>query len=265
MNFKYITIGLIIIFILYIIYLLRYEVIWFIKSINVKRGNKKRLRNLQKKGTDTRHLTNEEVKKYIITASNYLEKLNRKNRKTFKLNEELERHLRYSRFSEKYVLELFYEILRHMELEKEELQLKINYISSRNNLGYAGLYSERNEIKDVVLNIRSNMNIDNIISVLAHESTHHLLLSNGIELENRIENECLTDITTILLGFQKYMIEGYKMANTLQYEGTNTILVDKRAVGYITPKDIKYAGKVIKRIEINSEANYFKEKERKFK
>ena len=49
MNFKYIIIGIAIILVLYIIYLLRYEVLWFIKAINVKNGNKKRLKDLQKK------------------------------------------------------------------------------------------------------------------------------------------------------------------------------------------------------------------------
>jgi len=260
MNLKHIIIGVIIIFILYIIYILRYETRWFIKSINVTLRNQNKVRNLQKKGSNRRNLTNNEIKKYIITAKKYLKKLNRENIKEFKIDEELERHLRYSKFSEKYVLELFNEILKHMKLEKEELKLKINYISSRNDLSYAGLYCESNAIKDIILNIRTNMNIDTIISVLAHESTHHLLLSNGIELEKRSENECLTDITTILLGFQKYMVEGYKMANTLQYVGTNTILVDKRAVGYITSKDIKYAGKVMKKVKQEYEVNYFKEK-----
>ena len=263
MNFKYIIIGTAIIFILYIIYLLRYEALWFIKSIKVKTGNKKRLKDLQKKGTDRRALTNQEIKKYIITSKKYLKKLNKENKKIFKLNEELERHLRYSKFSEKYVLELFHAILEHIGLNKDELKLKIEYISSRKNLSYAGLYSEKNEIKDVTLIIRSNTNIDTIISVLAHESTHHLLLSNGIELAERIENESLTDVTTMLLGFREYMYEGYKIANTLQYEGTNTIFVDKRAVGYLTPNDIKYAGKIINRVKEDDTASYFKEKERK--
>lgn len=262
MNLKHIIIGIVIIFILYLIYLLRYEILWFIKSINVKMGNKKRVKNLQKKGTDKRNLINQEIKKYIITSKTYLKKLNIENLKQFKLREDLERHLRYSRFSEKYVLELFHEILAHIGLNKEELKLKINYVSSRKGLSYAGLYSEENEVKDVILNIKTNMNIDTIISVLAHESTHHLLLSNGIELENRRENECLTDVTTMLLGFKKYMLEGYKIANTLQYEGINTIIVDKAAVGYLTPKDIKYAGKIMNKVKTNNEENYFKEKEK---
>ena len=112
MNLKYIIIGIVIIFILYIIYLLRYEALWSIRCIKVKLGNKKRLKDLQKKGTDRRALSNQEIKKYIIISKKYLKKLNRENKKLFKLNEELERHLRYSKFSEKYVLELFYEILK---------------------------------------------------------------------------------------------------------------------------------------------------------
>ena len=81
MNLKYIIIGIVIIFILYIIYLLRYEVLWFIKCIKVKLGNKKRLKDLQKKGTDRRALRNQEIKKYIITSKKYMKKLNRENKK----------------------------------------------------------------------------------------------------------------------------------------------------------------------------------------
>ena len=74
-----------------------------------------------------------------------MKKLNIENKKLFKLNEELERHLRYSKFSEKYVLELFHEILKHIGLNKDELNLKIEYISSRKGLGYAGLYSDNQQ------------------------------------------------------------------------------------------------------------------------
>lgn len=249
MNFKYIIIGAIIVFVIYVIYLLRYEIRWFFKAAKVTQKNKQSLKNLQNEGVNKRNLSDEQLKNYIKMSKQYLNQLNIEINREFILNQELERHLRYSRFSEKYVLELFYEILNHMGVNEKELKLKINYMSSKANIGYAGLYSEQNEIKDVILNIKNNMTIDTIISVLAHESTHHLLLSNGIKLKERIENECLTDVTTILLGFEKYMFEGYKISNGVKFDTINTRLVDKNRVGYLTSKDIQYVGKVMRKVK----------------
>ena len=249
MNIKFIIIGVVIIFVIYLIYLLRYEIRWFIGTAKITQKNKKSLKKLQDQGTNKRNLTNEQIKKYISLSKKYLKELNKETNKEFVLTQELERHLRYSRFSEKYVLELFYEIINHIGLNKDELKLKVNYLSSKVGINYAGLYSEKNEIKDVVLNIKNNMTLDTIISVLAHESTHHLFLSNEIILEERIENECLTDVNTILLGFKKYMIEGYKISNDVRYDKINTRLVNKDRVGYLTYKDIKYVGKIMKRVK----------------
>ena len=247
MNLKFIIISLVIICVIYIIYLLKDEILWFVRAANITQKNKKNLKKLQDKGTDKRNLTNEQLKKYIELSKKHLKELNRELNREFILKQELERHLRYSRFSEKYIIELFHEILNHMKLNKEEVKLKINYLSSKISMNYVGLYSERNSIKDVVLNITNDMTLDTIISVLAHESTHHLLLSNGIELKEREDNECLTDVTTILLGFKKYMVEGYKISNAVIYDSINTRSVNKRRVGYLTYKDIKYVGKVIKK------------------
>ena len=85
------------------------------------------------------------------------------------------------------------------------------------------------------------MNLENIVSILAHESTHYLLLSNNIKIENRMQNECLTDITAILLGFGEFMVEGYKISNRVIYDEINHRSIKKDRIGYITYKDVKYA------------------------
>ena len=153
-------------------------------------------------------------------------------------------HLKYSRFSEKYVLELLNNILDYLNLDKENVSLKINYISSKQFLQYAGLYDETtNDFnqKQIVINIQNDMNLENIVSILAHESTHYLLLSNNIKIENRMQNECLTDITAILLGFGEFMVEGYKISNRVIYDEINHRSIKKDRIGYITYKDVKYA------------------------
>ena len=56
-----------------------------------------------------------------------------------------------------------------------------------------------------------------------------------------MQNECLTDITAILLGFGEFMVEGYKISNRVIYDEINHRSIKKDRIGYITYKDVKYA------------------------
>ena len=246
----YIIIGVIITFISLLI-LFKDELIWFISAIKVTFLNQKGIKDIQKEGMNKRNLTNESIKNYIKESVKHLNSLGIDYSRTFELNQELERHLRYSRFSEKYVLELFYEILEYMNLNKENVTLKINYISSKYYMKYAGLYAENKEDtnnKTVVINIQNDMTMDTVISILAHECTHYLLLSNKIQLKDRLQNECLTDITAIVLGFGKFMVEGYKISNRVIYDAEFHRSIKKDRVGYLCYKDVKHALKEYKKI-----------------
>lgn len=239
----------VIISIVYLIYLFRDYIIWFFGALKVTFLNQKGIKDIQKEGMNKRNLTNELVKKYMDESKKYLDRLGIDVGKEFVLNQELERHLRYSRFSEKYVLELFHEILNYLKLDKEQVTLKINYISSKYAMQYAGLYSEKKEDTNdriVVINIQNDMTMDTVISILAHESTHYLLLSNKIQLKDRMANECLTDVTAIMLGFGKFMVEGYKISNRVIYDAEFHRSIKKDRVGYLSYKDIKYAMKKLK-------------------
>ena len=247
---KYYIIVAIIIAIGYLIYFFRDYITWFVNALKVTHLNQKGIKDIQKEGMNKRNLTNELIQKYIDKAKENLDNLGIEVNKEFILNQELERHLRYSRFSEKYVLELFHEILAYMKLDKEKVSLKINYISSKYRLKYAGIYSEKNEDTNermVIINIQNDMTMDTIISILAHESTHYLLLSNKIQLKDRIANECLTDVTAIMLGFGKYMFEGYKISNKVIYDEEFHRSIKKDRVGYLSYKDIKYALKQLQK------------------
>lgn len=239
----------IIIGIIYLIYLFKDYILWFIDAIRVTFLNRKGIKDIQKEGMNKRNLNNYEIENYINISKQYLDELGININRKFVLNQELERHLRYSRFSEKYVLELFHEILEYMNLDKEKVKLKINYISSKYYMKYAGMYTEKKEDtndREVIINIQNDMSMDTVISILAHESTHYLLLSNKIKLKDRMENECLTDITAICLGFGKYMIEGYKISNKVIYDEEFHRSIKKDRVGYLSYKDVKYAIKSIK-------------------
>jgi len=241
LNHKYLIIVFIITVILYVIYLLKDRLIWFAKIMKITMKNINSKKKIQKLGMDARTLSNEQIEKYIQLSCNYLKKLNIDVNRRFKLNQELERYLKYSRFSEKHVLQLLNEITEYMRLDDKRIELKVNYVSSRKNLEYAGLYMGTKEQNVIVLNIKNDMTIDTVISVLAHECTHYLLLSNGIKLEDTKENEWLTDMTTIILGFEKYMIEAHKASNDIIYDTVSRRIVKKNCVGYLTNNDIKYA------------------------
>lgn len=236
----------VIISIVYVIYLFRDYILWFLDALRVTYSNQKGVKDIQKEGMNKRNLSNESIIKYMDESKKYLDRLGIEVGKKFELNQELERHLRYSRFSEKYVLELFHEILSYLNLDKEKVILKINYISSKYSMQYAGLYTENKEDtndRTVVINIQNDMTMDTVISILAHESTHYLLLSNKIELKDRMANECLTDVTAIMLGFGKFMVEGYKISNRVIYDAEFHRSIKKNRVGYLSFKDIKFANK----------------------
>lgn len=239
----------VIISVVYLIYLFRDYILWFLDALKVTHSNKKGIKDIQKQGMNKRNLSNQAIEKYMDESKKYLDRLEIDVGREFKLNQELERHLRYSRFSEKYVLELFHEILNYLNLDKEKVTLKINYISSKYAMHYAGLYSEKKEDtndRTVIINIQNDMTMDTVISILAHESTHYLLLSNKIELKDRMKNECLTDIAALMLGFGKFMVEGYKISNRVIYDAEFHRSIKKDRVGYLSYKDIKYAMKKFK-------------------
>ena len=67
-------------------------------------------------------------------------------------------------------------------------------------------------------------------------------------------NECLTDVTAIMLGFGKFMKEGYKISNRVIYDAEFHRSIKKDRVGYLSYKDIEYVIKNLKKykdIKIN--------------
>ena len=247
---KELTIFCVIVILIYLIYTFRYYIAWFFNLVKVTLKNKKKVKNLQKKGVKRRNLTNDEIEKYIKYSIEKLKESGINIKNGFVLRPELERSLRYSRFSEKYVLELLLDILDYMELDKNIVELKINYISSKYNIDYAGAYydtTNNTNIKQIIINIKNNMTMDTVISILAHECTHYLLFNNNIKIEDRKKNECLTDITTIVMGFGKFMKEGYKISNQVTYDTEFYINVNKERTGYLSYKDVEYAIKIRKK------------------
>jgi hypothetical protein len=242
---KYFIIVSVSVIIIYLIYDFRYYLKYFFSLLSVTNKNNRSINNLKKQGLNKRKVSNEDINKYIEFAKEKLIEKSIGSFGEFKVDQELERHLKYSRFSEKYLEELFCKILNHLNIKREELDFEIEYLSSKKSYGYAGMYYEKgNKPKaKVYICVRNDMIYETVISTLAHECCHHLLLSNDIRLKERVENECLTDITAILTGFGKFMVKGYEISNRVIYAEEFLRLVDKDRVGYLSSKDIKYTMK----------------------
>ena len=77
---------------------------------------------------------------------------------------------------------------------------------------------------------------------------HHFLNKKGIIFKDRMQNEFITEMAVIYLGFAKYLLKGYKEKRHVIYESENHRLVDSNKVGYLGYKDVKYAIKYIKKL-----------------
>ena len=233
----------------YLIYYFRYHLRYFFSLIFYTNKNKNAIEKLKRQGLNKRKVSNEDLNNYIKTVKEKLAEKSYFKFNEFVVDEELERHLKYSRFSEKYLEELFCKILEHLKLKREDLDFEIEYMSSKRSYGYVGAYFEKKENPKakVYICVKNDMTYETVISVLAHECCHHLLISNEIRLDERIKNECLTDVTTALTGFGKYMVKGYEISNRVIYAEEFLRLVDKDRVGYLSSKDIKYAIKKLKK------------------
>ncbi|MBO5348834.1 MAG: hypothetical protein J6A89_03315 [Clostridia bacterium] len=245
---NYIFIVLVIIIsLLATIYIFRHFIAYFFKLCHVSIKNKHSLKKIQKIGIKKRNLSNKDIQGYIKLSKKYLTELHINFNKKYVLNADLERRLRFSRFEEKYLRDLLDDILDYMELDKNKISFKVNYISSKYSIKYAGSYSseDKHNSNKILLNLKNDMSLNTVISILAHECSHYLLLSNNIKLDKTLDNECLTDITTIVLGFGKYLLDGYQISNRVIYNGPNLRSVTKDRVGYLTFRDVQYAIKHI--------------------
>lgn len=254
---KYFIIGLIVV-LLFIIIELRREIhayskwiiskILFFKKINADlTKNKKRV------------IDNKTIIQYLDYIDTKLKSITYHRKSQFIINENLYRQLRYSRCDYKYLSKLLSEILEYLNLDKNNLTFEVvPHISSKYITNAAGLYFE--DTKHIKLYINNADLVETVIATLIHEVTHYFLLSQNIRIEDRKQNEILTDITTIYLGFGKLMFEGYKHYGKIIYINENTRGIDKRKVGYLYYGDIKYAMKILKRLDwfLNLEFGFWK-------
>ncbi len=99
---------------------------------------------------------------------------------------------------------------------------------------------------------------DAILAILAHEITHEYLYVSNVSFSNKYENEILTDIAAIFLGFGKLMLNGGENENIWKnyYFGGNTTITDKLGVGYLDRSKIAFVYLLVCNMRNISEKEY---------
>lgn len=102
---------------------------------------------------------------------------------------------------------------------------------------YAGLYRVLGpRQKEIIVVYDKSFYLANFLSVLAHEVTHNYLFHHNIHPPESINNEILTDLAAIYLGFGPILLRGYSPREEMLvgYVGPDIM-------GYITPHTIRKA------------------------
>lgn len=134
------------------------------------------------------------------------------------------------------------EILSHIGMIKQWVDVNVVYnpVDENANTGYAGIYNETGILYgkiDIIIN--PHYDADMIIAIACHECAHNFLLKRKIKLEDKPENEKLTDIAAVYMGFGSYMIKGYSNI--------------KSKLGYLHNDEMYYAHGEIKKLQSSEE------------
>ena len=116
--------------------------------------------------------------------------------------EDLSEQLRNSYDSPEVLTQIARNILSHCHAASSNLQVKI----APEDLDSAGVFYKN----EITINQALQMRKNEVLAVLIHECMHYyLLVVKQIRLEDTLQNEYLTDITALYMGFGEYMNRGY--------------------------------------------------------
>jgi len=108
------------------------------------------------------------------------------------------------------------------------------HFNTADRVGLYKVYSGNR--REIHLTKKFKFDLKHILAILAHESTHNYLDYYRIKKNSVYENEILTDIAAVYIGFGNLLLKGYQ---PIEY----TVLTGKEftQIGYIKPKDIMKA------------------------
>lgn len=244
----YAIILTIVIILIYVAISCRHYFAYYIKYFTSNIKYKKHINDVLKPDLKTRKLSNEQINNKIEYLNKNLTRIGFEYKGEFVVPESLRRELIYSKYDEKRLRKLFKLITQHLGITDDGVELEIKNVSNNLNKAYTGLYYEETETtgKKISVFIKPDYSYETVLAVFIHETMHYFLLSNEIRIDDREENEYLTDITTVYTGFGKYMLEGYKQNKKRIFLGEYKRATSYYKVGYINYSDVKY---IIKRLK----------------
>lgn len=166
----------------------------------------------------------------ILASIRLLQKSKPVKGKPYHMTESLERKLLNDLHNPDNLKELLLHIAAHVGIDGQYIRLNFQ---DDETAGYAGNIATNGAWTTINLQIHSYYNPDVLTAVLAHEVMHLYLYYNGIQFQDTLSNEILTDTAAVYFGFGDYLYRGYRMIET-------QLGFSYHKVGYIRPEDVLF-------------------------
>ena len=152
--------------------------------------------------------------------------------------ERLSQYVKESGKDDAVIKELVGEILSYTGMIKQWVDVEVvyNHDTDRTveNVKTAGAYSETGFLYGKIrILVEPRYSTSTIIAICCHECAHHFLYKRRVIIDDALENEKLTDLATVYMGFGLYVKEAYAE----KLIDSNTI----SKLGYLSAAEIRYA------------------------
>lgn len=159
----------------------------------------------------------------------------------YKVPDDIQKELALDKFSESALQRLVDSIVAHTGV----FNLVKVVIDDTVPENIAGLYTAFGRmVREIHLYRNNKYSVEQIMAILVHECTHNFLSYYNLELSSEEENEILTDVTAVYLGFGEILVKGYKpikeVSENKHANKEQRIKVHKWRIGYLKLPDLVY-------------------------
>ena len=139
---------IVVIIIILIVVLVAYSdyIGWFFRLLKGEIKHNNKLNKLKNDNRRDKYLKMKDIKMLVKDVDKKIREFNYPIKKEYKLSQDLERKLRYTRFDDKSIQELFKSIYEFMGINGDDLKFVIRRTSSRTQTPVAGSYDEKNKV-----------------------------------------------------------------------------------------------------------------------
>ena len=106
-------------------------------------------------------------------------------------------------------------------------------------------------LKIIRIIVKPDYKMRNVLATLCHECTHYFMEVKGLNIKDQARNEIRTDLLANMLGFSKFLQDGYEKIVTEKRDGT-LVQTHTTKIGYITADECRetdrYMGLIRKKI-----------------